>query len=345
MFTGLCSRRDFLKKSSLAALGLALPLPEKRETPFAIGRVTTTLIFIYKEPFLNGERVGKCYRDQLLNLLEEVRSDKGPRYNPRWYRIADGFVHTAYIQRIDFRPANEPLPSIPDGGLLGEVTVPYARTFFRGRNTSWQPLYRLYYESLHWIKDVCEKPDGTIWYRLFDPKNDGDYFVPAAALRPLALAEFSPTARDVPSKDKRIVVSIDEQTLTAFEGERVVLQTSISSGTIPLEDVQEGELTTETPKGFFRVMQKMPSRHMGNGRFTNDIGAYELPGVPWMIAFHNSGASLHGSYWHDNFGHRMSHGCVNMRNAEALWLFRWTDPVYEPTSWYVNGLGTLIQVI
>ena len=64
-----------------------------------------------------------------------------------------------------------------------------------------------------------------------------------------------------------------------------------------------------------------------------------------MMAFHKTGASLHGSYWHNNFGHKMSHGCINMRNAEALWLFRWTDPVFDPSNWYVNGLGTLVQIL
>lgn len=84
---------------------------------------------------------------------------------------------------------------------------------------------------------------------------------------------------------------------------------------------------------------------MGDGYLTNDPEAYELPGVPWTMFFHESGYALHGTYWHNNFGTRMSHGCINMRNEEAYWLFRWTEPAYEPGKWYTFGSGTLVQII
>ncbi len=340
------SRRDFLKRSALVILAAGYPAPrgETRERPFAIGRVTSALVHVYKEPSFSSERLDKRFRDQLLNLLEETQSAHGPKYNPRWYRIAAGYVHSAYIQRVDFQPPNEPLPSIPAHGIWGQVSVPFTRTFYQGRQAAWQPLYRLYYESIHWIKGVCEGPGNLIWYRLFDPKNDSQYYVPAADVRPIPESEFSPIAQDIPAAQKHIIVSIEAQTLTAYEGEKVVLQAKISTG-VPSKDLQEGDIPTDTPIGYWRISQKMASRHMGNGRLTSQIDAYELPGVPWTMGFHETGAALHGSFWHDNFGNRMSHGCVNMRNSEALWLFRWTDPVYDPSNWYTNGVGTLIQIV
>lgn len=339
------SRRDFLKLSAMAALSIALPAKRAQGAPlpFAVGRVTTSLIYLYQQPSFSSERIGKRARDTLLNLLEEIQSASGPAYNPLWYRISDGFVHSGFIQKVDFRPPNTPVSNIPRTGLLAEVTVPYTRTFYRGSGEPWKPLYRLYYESTHWVKGISEMPDGKPWYRLSDPKNDTEYYVPAADLRPIQPEEYAPIARDVPAADKRIVVSIADQTLTAYEGEKVVMHTSIASGTPTLEP-KEGEIPTDTPLGYFRITLKMPSRHMGNGAVTDEIEAYELPGVPWTLAFHETGAALHGTFWHNNFGRKMSHGCVNMRNAEALWLFRWTDPVYEPTDWYGKGLGTLIQV-
>lgn len=345
MLSHPCSRRDFIKLSSLALLGLGFTWrdPFHRMSPIAIGRVTTALIYVYPSPSYRSDPIEKRYRDQLLNLLEVITAPDGPSYNPRWYRIENGFVHSAYIQRVDYRPANVPLASIPTQGILGEVTVPFVRTFWHNRASSWEPLYRLYYESVHWIQEIVELPDGKAWYRLMDPKNDSIYYAPAEALRPIDPTEYSPTARDVAPEEKRIVISIGEQTVTAYEGEKVVLQTRISSG-LPTTNPVEGDIPTDTPKGFFRISQKMPSRHMGNGRLTDSADAYELPGVPWTMAFHKTGVALHGSYWHDNFGHKMSHGCINMRNTDALWLYRWSDPVYEPTTWYVNGLGTLVQV-
>jgi lipoprotein-anchoring transpeptidase ErfK/SrfK len=274
-----------------------------------------------------------------------LQSPDGPQYNPYWYRIDGGYIHRGHVQRIEFRPPNEPLISIPEGGLWGEVTVPYTRTFWRNRETGWVPLYRLYFESVHWIKGVCENPDGMVWYSLFDPKNDSTYYVPAADVRPIATTEYTPIARDVPAGEKRIVVSIAEQTLTAYEGDEEVLRTLISSGVPSLEPPPEGEPPTDTPKGSWRIQLKTPSRHMGNGRLTSDYEAYELPGVPWTMAFHQDGYALHGSYWHNNFGRQMSHGCINMRNVDALWLFRWSDPVFDTRDWYTRGLGTLLIIV
>jgi hypothetical protein len=59
---------------------------------------------------------------------------------------------------------------------------------------------------------------------------------------------------------------------------------------------------------------------------------YYLPNVPFVMFFSNDkvaasrGFSLHGTYWHDNFGHAMSHGCVNMRTIDAQKLYEWVSP-------------------
>jgi hypothetical protein len=347
MDSSLLSRRQFLKLSSFSLLGVGFSSPRLHTSalPFAIGRVATPKIYVYSQPSFKAERVDDRFRDQLINLLEEVQSPDGPLYNPLWYRMETGFVHSGHVQRIEFKPPNQPLEEIPEGGLFGQVTVPYTRTFYKGRGSSWKPLYRLYYYSVHWIQEVCKGSAGVAWYRLFDPKNDSEYFVPAADLRPLPSEEYSPIGRDVARDDKRIVVSIEEQSLTAYEKDKIVLQTRIASGVPSAEPPPEGEPPTDTPIGTFRVSLKMPSRHMGDGRLTDQIDAYELPGVPWAMAFHEDGYALHGSYWHNNFGRPMSHGCINMRNVDALWLFRWSDPVYESKDWYVKGLGTLINII
>ena len=39
--------------------------------------------------------------------------------------------------------------------------------------------------------------------------------------------------------------------------------------------------------------------------------------------------SIHGTYWHHNFGHPMSHGCLNASNADALWIYNW-DSIGTP---------------
>jgi lipoprotein-anchoring transpeptidase ErfK/SrfK len=58
---------------------------------------------------------------------------------------------------------------------------------------------------------------------------------------------------------------------------------------------------------------------------------FYLPDVPYTMYFYE-GYGIHGTYWHNNFGHPMSHGCVNMRTSEAEWMFNWAS------------VGTLVNV-
>ena len=88
----------------------------------------------------------------------------------------------------------------------------------------------------------------------------------------------------------------------------------------------------------------MPSRHMGDGRITADLEAYELPGVPWVSFFTPTGVAFHGTYWHNDFGRPKSHGCINMRTEEARWLYRWTLPMVAPEETWRIARGTPILV-
>ena len=122
------------------------------------------------------------------------------------------------------------------------------------------------------------------------------------------------------------------------------MDTKISSG---LNYKPKGETRWDTPTGTFNVFSKMPSKHMGDGHLRSDYNAedyYELPGVPWVCFFEETGVATHGTYWHTNFGTRMSHGCVNMRNDEAKWIFRWTTPVAEMDKMESRGMGTRVIV-
>lgn len=343
----MTGRRSVLRAGALALAGLALPtrfLHAWQPAPAAAGRVTVSAIHAYARPSFQSERLVKYPRDSILPLLEVITSPEGPAHNPLWYRVAGGYVHSGYVQHVPILPPNEPLETIPPAGMLAQVTVPLTRTFYAPRGGGLQPLYRLYYDSLHWVRAAIEDVNGCWWYRLYDSKIDSEYYARAADLRPIPAAAYAPTAREVDPSSKRIAISIKEQSLTAYEGDTAVLRTSISSGLPSPENLPEDEIPTDTPTGYFRITLKMPSRHMGDGRLTRQVDAYELPGVPWVMAFHETGAALHGCYWHNHYGRKMSHGCVNLRNADALWLFRWSDPPFDPANWYTAGTGTLVQV-
>lgn len=345
----MLSRREFLHLAGLAfaAPGLAplrslLP-PEDRQEPLGIGRVTAQVIGIYAEPSYKSERLAWKPRDRLLDIIEEQISPHGPARNPRWYRVVGGYAHSAFIQRVETAHLNPPLARLPPGGQLGQVTWPFTQSFLKTPSPPWRPLYRLYFGSVYWITHLETDPDGQAWYGLTDDRLRVVLYVPAAHLRPILPEELAPISPHVPPDEKRIEVYTEEQAVAAFEGEKEVFRAPVSTG-IPSRGPSPNGIPTDTPQGRFRVVLKLPSRHMGDGDLTADPAAYELPGVPWVSFFHAYGIGFHGTYWHDNFGIRMSHGCVNMRNADALWIYRWSTPPAGPGEWFKRGSGTIVRV-
>ena len=304
------------------------------------------IVPVYKEPDDKSPIVCPHYRDDIVNVYYSVNSPYGPSYNPLWYRVWRGYIHSAHLQLINFR-LNPVLTTIPSSGQLGEVTVPFTQSLRHDPYSGWMPVYRLYYESTHWVVGIDKGPDNKPWYRLKDELGGAEYLVDAEHIRPVSPDEFIPISPDVPVGEKRVKVSLSMQTLTAFEGSRIVLQTKISSGEASYR-VNANDIPTETPKGTFHIENKMPSKHMGDGVLTadpNDPNAYELPGVPWVSFFEpKTGVACHGTYWHNNFGIPMSHGCVNMRNTDAKWLFRWSTPITKPEEKDNIGYGTIVFV-
>jgi lipoprotein-anchoring transpeptidase ErfK/SrfK len=343
-------RRDFLKLWGVS-LGSFIPgsirewLPEEEDLePLGIGRVTISSIGLFQEPDFASPRLRWIGRDKLVSIIKEFDSPFGPVRNPHWYRLVGGYAHSAYIQRVEAAQLNPPAAMIPEGGQLGEVTVPYTQSMRKVSPDLWQPAYRLYFGSLFWITDFITGPDGNTWYELTDDRLRVNYCAPTSHIRPVPRADTTPISPHIPEAEKRIVISIADQTLQAYESSQLVFQTSISSGLHSRGPSPNG-IPTDTPQGNFHISRKTPSRHMGDGILTSDLEAYELPGVPWVSFFHEYGIGTHGTYWHNNFGSRMSHGCVNMRNEDAKWLYRWTTPRIRHSEWYKLGRGTLVQVV
>lgn len=115
-------------------------------------------------------------------------------------------------------------------------------------------------------------------------------------------------------EEKWIEVSLNDQKIRAWEGNKLVMEFSISSGKF-----------SPTPKGTFNVWYKTRSQTMSGG--SQDLGTYyNLPNVPHNMFFYK-GYAIHGAYWHNNFGQPMSHGCVNSPLASAAQIFDWAGPV------------------
>ncbi len=275
------SRRDFLKLSASTLTGLAFSpfLPElERFNDISQVRVATSSVSVFSAPNDQSQIVGQWFRDELVNVYEEVNSGT-PTYNPIWYRVWGGYMHRARLQKVKTR-FNEPLTMIPEGTRrLSELTVPYTQAMRYTKTYGWQPNLRLYYGSVHWIDGIDEGPDGQPWYRIFDELLGFPYHVLAIHLRQIPFEEWSPITPDMPLENKHIEVNLTTQVLTAYEYDQIVFQTSISSG-IPAGRPSPKVLSTKTPSGEFRIISKYPSKHMGNGSLFADVDDYELPGVP-----------------------------------------------------------------
>ena len=111
-----------------------------------------------------------------------------------------------------------------------------------------------------------------------------------------------------------IDVDLSAQRLTAYEG-NVPVRTIVVSTGLP---------RTPTPVGQYRIYVKYLYDDMAGP-------GYYLPNVPFVMYFYR-GYSLHGTYWHNNFGRPMSHGCVNLPTSEARWLYNWAS------------VGTLVNI-
>lgn len=125
------------------------------------------------------------------------------------------------------------------------------------------------------------------------------------------------------TKDKRIEVDLAEQKLYMFEDDTKVHDFLVSTGK-----------WGRTPTGEFRIWTKLRYTLMAGGSQALNT-YYYLPNVPYTMYFYGSGVDksrgygLHGTYWHSNFGHPMSHGCVNMKTEEAKIVFDWATSEQE----------------
>jgi hypothetical protein len=336
------SRREFLKLGGLTIASLAFTsfLPEfTAYEDMDLVRVAKDPVSVYKQPSDKSRIVNTWPRDSLIHVYDTVQAET-PGNNPHWYRVYGGYMNAARLQKVRIH-YNVPRTNIPATiKLLSEVTVPYTQAYRYNQWDGWFPTYRLYYSSTQWITGIDTGPDGKAWYVVQDEADKNlYYYVPSVQLRPISPNEISPLSPNVPLENKRIDVDLTTQTLTCFEYDQVFFTTQVSSGVTGLFD---------TPSGNFNIQVKLPSRNMSTtSPLADDV--IPLVGVPWTSFFTGEGHAFHGTYWHDNFGVPMSHGCVNMRNEDALRLFRWTRPIagsenVNMQTLDVKGYGTSVYI-
>ena len=341
------SRRDFIKLAGLGLGALAFEPYQRQRLPALaqfpagdyLGRVAVTPNFysteLRSQPNENAPAIRNVNQDEVVVWQREViGSTAHGGFSTRWAQTPEGFIYASHLQPVRNLP-NTPLNAVPAGksGFWAEVTVPYVDLILppgaspispgvKYTLQTNQPL-RLYYGQVVWIDQIGAGPNGTVLYRFNEAPGHGYgygdvFYVEGAAFHALTNEDVSPISPNIDPAAKTIVVDATpgRQILSCFEGKTEVYFCRISSG--------YGE-TFSTPLGDQAISRKIYSIHMAAN--TGSDSGYDTMAVPWPVFFNtNVGAAIHGVFWHNDFGVRRSHGCINASPEDAKWIYRWTSP-------------------
>jgi hypothetical protein len=336
-------RRDFLKLSGVALSAMVLrpgPPEDYPLRPIGLGRITDWRVWAYNDPRPGARREVALKRDDVVKVLDVMSTEGLLSHNPVWNLTKYGWLYSSWVQPVE-RKINAAVTRVPTNGFWAEVSVPYTEMRAAPKDSAAR-LYRLYYSSVHLVIGQVRDDKGDVWYQLKDDQYESRVeYVRAEGLRPIQHAELTPISPLV--KDKRLEVSLKEQKVYAYEGDQLVWSTRCATGAaFTIEGM--GLVDFTTPLGPHTVVRKRPARHMMG--FLGRADEYDLPGVPYCTYFTQDGAAVHGAYWHNDFGHPRSHGCVNVLAQDAKWVYRWSMPAaaYEDALLTVDEGGTPIIV-
>lgn len=334
------NRRQFLIGSGVSLTYLAMPrippvqhAPRVKAPPAPLGRVATWWRqAVRKEPSQHADWVTWRARDEIIPLHGSVVGEPPWPTNSIWYETDGGYIHSGYVQPVDEAPQAEIIEQVDEPGFWAEVCVPLAEA-------RWRPLspyvsYKLYYGTVYRVVKAVMDDEGDWWYQLKDGLtwSPGPYVL-SRSMRPIPADQLTPISPG--RSDKWLRISIADQWLTCLEGDQAVFGTRISSGVYGLG----------TPLGEFRILYQRHGQRMIGG---SPDDRYDLPGVPFPVYFTWSGVAIHGTYWHNDYGRRHSHGCINVTSEAARWIFRWVEPhvpYSEHTLRSPYGEGTRVVVI
>lgn len=240
-----------------------------------------------------------------INANEYVRADSVSLYRPSSFKGIAPATHPdhafAWLVYSVQPSAQAGVAPVSDAPLLGRYT----------------------------LVDILEEQQagGWTWYRIGQ-----DQWVEQ---RNVGVVTPSARPEGVGANEKWIEVDLFEQTLAAYEGDRIVYATLVSSG-LPY---------WKTETGLFRMWGKVRQAPMSGRAGYPDY--YYLEDVPYAMYFYNAFA-LHTAYWHDRFGFPHSHGCVNLAPQDAQWLFDWVTPTAgQAANWTMStgeNQGTWVWV-
>ena len=276
-------------------------LPEKSLLDTVTYAYMEDNINIYPEPSLASQPVYNVGEGFLYVTIQSSLNSEGQHWyqiNPGEYALAEGI---RLVEASDFRGVTiATQPERPFGFIVQEVRPsrepggePYA---------DYDKLLRLDFFEAY---DAQETEDGWIWYKVGPDK--------WIRQTQVSLIDVNAPPEEIGENDWWVEVDLYEQTFAAYEGARMVYAGLVSSGLN----------RWPTEEGLFQVFSRYVQTKMSGAE--GKVDYYFIEDVPFTMYFdRRNEIALHGAYWHNRFGYKHSHGCVNMPVRDAEWVFNWS---------------------
>jgi len=153
------------------------------------------------------------------------------------------------------------------------------------------------------VYNAVEGDDGWIWYDIGNGRWMRQTYV--------SLVDVNPRPEGVGEDEFWVEVDLYEQAFAAYEGDLMVYAGLISSGLN----------RWPTYEGLYQVWDRQDTTKMSGAE--GKVDYYFIEDVPHTMFF-DQDIALHGAFWHDRFGYKHSHGCVNMPPRAAEWVYNWS---------------------
>jgi len=216
---------------------------------------------------------------------------------------------------------------LPLAFVMNRKNYGHRVTAYRTQNLR-RPSRRLRPRSVVKVLERVAKPNGRSKAYLVG-KNQ---WVQAVEMHVARLSEPPPTT--LPT-ERWFDVDLNEQVVVVYEGKTPVYAALVSTGVRKYA----------TPEGIYRVWLKYSETPMTGQMAGED--PYSVADVPWVQYFAKDFA-LHTAYWHNVFGMRTSHGCVNLTPLDSRFLYFWSDPQVPPGWTMANGIverpGSMVRI-
>ncbi|WP_394847031.1 L,D-transpeptidase [Pendulispora brunnea] len=264
-----------------------------------------------------GPIASRMVRGFFLSLDKDVTTDGG-----HWWKTQDG-LYAPFERLVAYKPATdfhgiwlEGDGPTAVGVILSQKAKKYTvsankKTVTAGASLPYHTVLRLTGASV------------TLDGARYDETSEGFWTKASEGTKTRA----ADPPKDLAPGEKWIDIDVTAQMLVAYEGDKPVFATAVSTGVIDKKDKTRDH---HTVLGSFRVREKHISSTMDDD--VPGVGPYSLQDVPWIMFFQGSYAT-HTAFWHNSFGRMRSHGCVNMAPQDAKALFMWSEPRL-PEGWH-----------